>query len=375
MVALATGTGALVFVIVRLVCVAHGNIAGFITVGSAHSSADLLPKGIPVVKGSGYDGQFYYRMALDPVDLARSAFGIRFDTTSRLERVGYPALAWLLAGGRSSLVPITLVATNVVGLAALGFGGALMARDSGRHAAWGAVLAGYWGYLWSISRDLTEITAAAFLIFGLYAYRRHRWWLAGTCLLGAVLSKETAAYIVAIIAATRLYDWSAHRSRHPLEATDVAWGLPLLGFAAWQLFVLHGTGSLPLRASGNANLGPPILGFIDGFRHYVTALPSVASMLWLGELAVLTAVAVTAGMSIRRSAAPIHERVAWVAVVLVAIVAAPGIWLGDVGFRSLDDVYLFSWIVLLATPKRLSPLCGLIGCTWLIVAVELVLFR
>jgi hypothetical protein len=373
-VALATGTGGLVFVIVRLMAVAHGNVAVFIIAGSAHSSADLIPKGIPVVKGTGYDGQFYYRMALDPADLARSAFGVRFDTTSRLERIGYPAIAWLFAGGRSSIVPITLVATNVVALGALGLGGALMARDSGRHAAWGAVLAGYWGYLWSISRDLTEITAAAFLIFGLYAYRRHRWWLSGVCLLGAVLSKETAAYVVAIIAATRLYDWLAHRGRRPLGATDIAWGVPLLGFVAWQLLVYRGTGSLPLGGSGKANLGVPFLGPIDGFRHYIDALPSVVSTYWLAELALLTAIAVAAGLSIRLSDAPAHERVAWAAVVLLALIASPGIWLGDVGFRSLDDVYLFSWIVLLATPRRLGPLGGLIGCTWLVVAVELVLF-
>jgi hypothetical protein len=42
----------------------------------------------------------------------------------------------------------------------LGLGGALLARDSGRHVLWGLVLPGYWGYLWSLGRDLTEISAA-----------------------------------------------------------------------------------------------------------------------------------------------------------------------------------------------------------------------
>jgi hypothetical protein len=56
----------------------------------------------------------------------------------------------------------------------------------------------------------------------------------------------------------------------------------------------------------------------------------------------------------------------------LAISAANGIWVGDVGFRSLDSVYLFSWLVLLGTPRRLGPLSGLVGVTWVLVAFELV---
>jgi hypothetical protein len=374
MVALVTGVGGLVFVVARLTVAAHGDVSVFIVVGSTHASPRLVPQGIAIVKGTGYDGQFYYRMALDPADLSRTAFGIRLDSVSRLERIGYPAIAWVLAAGRPSLVPDSLVITNVLALGALGYGGGLLARDSGRHAMWGATLAGFWGYLWSAGRDLTEITAAAFLILGLLAYRRHRWVLAGLLLLAAVLTKETAAYVVVVIAATRLVGWAVRRDRQPLTTTDVAWVLPLLGFAAWQAVVFAATGSTPLLSSGQANLSLPFVGMIDGLRHCIAGLPSTASLIWIGELTLLIALAVAAGVSIRRSSAPVHERLAWVAVVFLAICTAPGIWLGDVGFRSLDDVYLFSWIVLLGTPKRLWPFSGLVGCAWIVVAIELALF-
>jgi hypothetical protein len=368
------GFGGLTFVVARLLVAAHGNVSAFIVVGSEHASPGMLPPGIDIVRGSGYDGQFYYRMALDPGDLARSAFGIRVDTVSRFERIGYPAVAWLIAGGRRSLVPDTLVVTNVLALGALGYGGALLARDSGRHAMLGVTLAGFWGYLWSAGRDLTEITAAAFLILGLYAYRRQRWLLSGVLMLGAALSKEPAAYVVVIIAATRLVGWIAGRRRRPLGAPDVAWGLPLLGFVGWQAVVFAYTDSLPILSSGNANLGPPFAGLVDGLRHYIGALPSTASFIWIGELAVLVVLAVAAGASVRRSSVPIHERLAWVAVVLLAVCAASGIWVGDVGFRSLDSVYLFSWIVLFGTRRRLWPLSGLVGWTWVLVAIELAAF-
>jgi hypothetical protein len=371
MVAAVASVSGLIFVLGRLVLVAHGDASIFIVAGSAHVDPRVLPRGIFVVDGNGYDGQFYYRMALDPADLARSAFGIRLDSLSRLERIGYPAIAWVLAAGHPSLVPDTLIVTNVVSLGAVGLGGALLAQDSGRHALWGLALAGYWGYLWSAGRDLTEITAAAFLLLGLWAYRRNRWVLAGVLLLGAVLTKETAAYVVVIIAVTRLAGRAIGRDRRPWGTTDVSWLLPLLAFAAWQLAVFVTTRSVAIGHSGNANIGPPLNGLIDGIRFYWPALPSVASFLWFGELLVLSAIAVGAAVSIRTTTVPVHERLAWAAVVVLAVCAASGIWRGDVGFRSLDDVYLFSWIVLLGTGRGLWPYVGLAGATWLVVAVEL----
>jgi hypothetical protein len=363
------------FVVARLAVVAHGDASVFIVLGRRYvTTPGSLPRGVPVTSGGGYDGQFYYRMALDPLNFKRTAFGIRFDTLSRLERVGYPAIAWLLAGGRRSLIPETLIITNVIALGALGWGGGLLARDSGRHAMWGLVLAGYWGYLWSAGRDLTEITAAAFLVLGLYFYRRERTWPAGLLLLGAVLSKETAVYVVVVFAATRLVRLVMRRDPRPLGTIDTAGGLPLIGFAGWQLAIFASTGTLPLNGSGQANLGKPFVGIVDGLRQYLPDPFHVASLLWLGEFAVLAVLTIAAALSIRSSSAPLHERLAFVAVLFLTVCVAPAIWLGKVGFRSLDDVYLFSWIILLGTTRRLWVLGAIAGVTWLVVAVEMIKF-
>jgi FtsH-binding integral membrane protein len=363
-----------VFVVGRLLVAAHGNPSVFIVVGSQQVTGSSVPRDITVIRGSGYDGAFYYRMALDPVDLARTAFGIRIDTVSRFERIGYPAIAWLIAAGQRSLVPATLIITNVVALGAIGFGGGLLARDSDRHAMWGLVLAGFWGYLWSAARDLTEITAAAFLVLGLYAYRRNRSLLAALLLLGAVLAKETALYVVLVIAATRIVRWLARRDLRSLGLTDVTWALPLIGFAGWQVAVLWATGRLPLSASGQANLSQPFTGLGDGLRHYLSHPLHVASLLWIGELTVLFVIVIAASASIRSSSVPRHERLAWAAFVLLTICLSPSIWRGDVGFRSIDDIYLFSWIVLLGTHRRLWPLAAILGGTWCVVAIELIKF-
>ena len=151
-------------------------------------------------------------------------------------------------------------------------------------------------------------------------------------------------------------------------------GLPLIGFAVWQVAVLTATGALPLGASGQANLGQPFVGLGDGLRHFLSHPFHVASLLWIGELTVLVAIVIAAGVSVRASSAPLHERLAWVAFVLLGICLSPSIWRGDVGFRSLDDIYLFSWIVLLRTRQRLWPLAAIVGGTWVVVAIELIRF-
>ncbi|MDA8357466.1 MAG: hypothetical protein M0Z95_14500 [Actinomycetota bacterium] len=368
-VAMAVGTA---YVLGRLVVAAHGNIAAFVIAGRMYADPARVPSGLPVRAGTGYDGEFYYRMALDPFDFARRAFGIRMDSRSRFERIGYPFLSWLAAGGHASAVPDAMVAVNLVALGGVGLAGGLLATDSGRHAWWGLVFPGYWGFLWSLGRDLTEITAAAFLLLGLWAYRRKRHLAAGLLLLGAVLSKETAVLPVAVLGIVSMVRPSGRTGVRRL--LDPAWVVPAIGFCAWQVVVLAETGALPLLRSGNQNLGIPFAGLARALDHYAHLLPSTASLLWWSELAILAAITVAVAWSWRASGAPLHERLAWVVAVALAVSVAVGIWLGDVGFRSLDTMFLFGWLVLLGTTRKLWLPGGVCALMWLVVAVELVRF-
>ncbi len=161
---------ATLFVVLRWLDAARRQVGVFVVAGSKYSSSARVPKGLPVGTGAGYDGQFYYRLALDPTDLARSAFGITFDSLSRVERLGYPFLAWLVARGQHGSVPLALIIVNVAAFGVVALAGGLLAKSAGRHAIWGLAFAGYAGYLWTLARDLTELTAAAFVLLGLAAF-------------------------------------------------------------------------------------------------------------------------------------------------------------------------------------------------------------
>lgn len=354
-----------VFAILRAAVAGHGRIASFALVGSRSvTDRRALPHGVPVVDGPGYDGQFYYRLALDPADLSRTAFGIRLDDMERLGRIAYPALAWLAAGGVRSLVPVSLVVVNVVlvGCAA-GSAAALVAR-SGRSPWWGLAPAGYVGFLWTLGRDLTELTAAAALLGGLLALRARRPWLAGALLAVAALGREVelvAAAAVAVVDVTsrvvrrwppprRVRATLAHWRVPSAPIGAAAWAVPVVVFVLWQVVVIAVTGASPLAHSGSANLAVPFDGLVHGVAHYLARLPSVPAAIWVVELALLVVVTATAAVGLRTATVPPHEVLLWVLALVVVVSAAPGIWLGDVGFRSFDDLFVMSWVVILGQP-------------------------
>ena len=374
-----------VFVVVRTAVAGHGNIAAFIIVGHNYVHGTLAP-GVPVVPGTGYDGQFYYRLALDPLAWGHQNFGITFDAGFRIARIAYPAASWAASAGHGSLVPVTLVAVNVAALAIAVAVAATLARDAGRSAAWGLIVAGYWGYLWTLARDLTELMAGAALLGALLAIRRRHFLLAGLALAVSVLTRETALVLVGTIALARLWGWvRAARGRRPRAFTeasgdltrtgpgweDAPWLVPAAVFVAYQGVAWARTGSISVLSSDRANRGAPFAGLVAGIRHYVDALPQHNAVIWWGELFVLAVMVVGAAWCFTTSRVLLHERLAWIGYAVLAVLLQRDIWLGDVGLRSLDDLFLFSAIVLVYSRHRLRIPAVLVGLTWAAVFVEL----
>ena len=185
--AIAVGA-AICFVFLRLEFFAHGDLTRFIDTGRSFVNPTRTPRNLTIVPGGGYDGEFYYRLALDPANLHRTAFGITFDNASRVQRITYSTIAWLVSGGgRVAAVPWALVTVNVLGLGAIGWFSGMIARDAKRPAVYGLLVAGYFGFLFTLGSDLTEITAATFLLAGIVALRRERPILAGLLLAAAAL--------------------------------------------------------------------------------------------------------------------------------------------------------------------------------------------
>lgn len=353
------------FVVIRWQIAANGNIANFVRAELPYAHPGRVPAGLPVFSSNGYDGQFYYRLALDPANLHRTTFGITLDHLYRLERIGYPALSWLVSLGQHGLTPVALVVVNVLALSAIGLAGGMLAVESGRHALWGLLLAGYFGFFKSVGNDLTEPVAAACLLGGVLAYRRERPAAAGLLFAFGALTRETVVIVPLAMLLVRVVGSvvppSPHRSGFRPCAADLAWCLPLLVFTGWQLVLRAATGRLIALSDvgDNAHGGLPFTQFADGIRENLGLLgvPAAVGYLWFAEVVTLLAFVVAALVSLRSTTVPGYERVAFVAFIIELGILSNTIWTGHADLRSLDECYLLAVLLLLRSNlRRLWPL-------------------
>ncbi len=352
--------GWLGFVLARLEIWANGSLSRFILLGSGRTGFThpaQLPRGVVIgdPNQAGYDGQFYYRLALDPFDWARTAFGITMDQSYRYTRIGYPVLAWLVSFGQHELVPYSLVAVNLVGVAAMAVLGGMFARESGRHALWGLAFAAYFGLVISVGRDTAEPVAEACMLGGLLAYRRSRYLLATALFTFGAITRETILLAPAAIAVVRLVAMARRRARPGLA--DLTWIVPAVAYGVLEVavhFVVKG--EFPLLANTNRNLTTPFTALYDALRyaagHINTAHLSPIDIALLEY--VTLAVFIAGGLAvIVVTTAPVHERLAFVFFVLELGLLSSQIWTSTFGDgRSLIEPYLMALILLLATPRR-----------------------
>src|SRR5206468_4322313 len=156
---------------------------------------------IPVLRDStGYDGQYYFRLALDPLSDQRTAHGVTLASPAYFQqRLLYPSLVWAAARGAPSPVPWALVGVNLAALAVLGFASGLLVRSMGRHALWGLAFGGMPAVWIALGRDLTDVVSLMCIVSTLVLLRRDRPYLAALALTAAVLTRETTVVVAGAI--------------------------------------------------------------------------------------------------------------------------------------------------------------------------------
>jgi hypothetical protein len=350
--------GWLGFALARWQIWAKGHLSLFIMAGHVYTHRAELPRGLLLVPSAGYDGQFYYRLALDPANWHATAFGITMDQSYRYTRIGYPLLAWIFSLGQHQLVPVVLVALNLLGVAAMAFLGGMFARASGRHALWGLAFVAYFGLVISVGRDTAEPLAETCMLGGLLAYRRGgtpMYLLATALFTFGAITRETILFVPAAIAVTRLIAIARRRANPGLA--DLTWVVPAAGYGLVEVavhFVVKG--EFPLLANSSRNLTVPFTALVDALKydaaHINTAhlSPIDISLLEYATLAIF----ILAGLAVLFvTTAPAHERLAFVFFVLQLGLLSSQIWTSTFGDgRSLIEPYLMALVLLVATPRR-----------------------
>jgi hypothetical protein len=365
-----------VFVGLRLASAADGDITKFVVAGSVFTDPEEAPEGLAILPNVGYDANFYYRLALDPLNFDKTAFGITIegDQQLRRDRILYPAIVYVVSAGSQAVVPWAMVIVNILAMGAIAGFGALLARAGNRAPLWGLLFLSFPLMFFSLGRDLTEPLEVALLLGGLVALRQSRWWWATAAFSGAVLTRETALLVVGAFALERIWCW-IRREASP-GVRDLSWAVPGAVFAAWQGVIHLETGRFGFTA-GDEGTTAPLFGvpdFVDSLTDRFRDL-SAGNLLINAEAVVLLGVIVLGVAALRATTTPRHERCAFVVLaVFASMFLGAGSWLQEGGPRAFADVYALAVLMLLATPWRLRVPTAIVGAVSLGAMVQLVRF-
>ena len=195
----------------------------------------------------GYDGQFFYYLALDPVN-ARWYMDV---STYRYTRILYPMLARVLALGRPDLIPVTLFLINWLAIAGGTLALAAWLKRRGLSPWFGLVYGFYPGLHVALQRDLSEALGYGLVAAAVYLYDygpgpRH--WLAAGVFSLAALTRETTAIFALGYAGALLLDgavggdWRA-RIRHGWPQAAIFLAIALGPLLVYKVFLLAWLGA------------------------------------------------------------------------------------------------------------------------------------
>jgi len=339
----------LMFVIFRL-WYFDFNPTAFIVAGDRLAYKDILPESFLVLESSyGYDGQFYYAIAVSPARPDQEATGIRGVNAYRHQRILYPLIVWLFSLGKKGWVPYSMIAVNLAAVCWIAWLAGRLCQTMQKNALWVLPISLYPGYLLSLSRNLAEITAGAFILAALWLItRRRNIWAAISLSLG-VLARETALVVaVSMIIAS---GWTYLRNPRKSYFGWVVLLMPILVYGLWQAVLWRYWGR-PAFATAGGLIGAPLEGLF-------TSLASALRLQHIGDVAVLWDLAfivlfTTAALCCwRQTKAPLFYLVSLTLYATMVFVLSDQVWIEYFGyFRASSELFLFGYLILIASPSR-----------------------
>ena len=321
----------------------------------------------------GYDGQFYYRLALAPFRMGQQAFGIQIDNPAwRDQRIVYSIVVWAVSFGRAAAVPAMMFLVNLGGLAAIAaFSVRLTARlQLSRWTPLAILLCP--GFFITLTHDTTEILAVALLLAALDAYFAER--LIAYAVLGVLASLTRETSILALGGVLCFELLQAVRGGHPRWRRLAICFVTLVPFLVWRQSLPLIVGASP-QDIGAFNMGWPLVGAFQMLRDSVTGVrsfsPNPGMDFVLRAFAVGSAVwllgfgAVIATRTPKLLGVPVAGALtaAWLPVMaLMSLLSAAGPWIDQTAYlRVFTECYVIGCLIAGVRP-------GPRWLTWMIIA-------
>jgi hypothetical protein len=347
------------------------NLFGYISFN--YKRIDLAETNIPqrhISDKFGYDGQFYYRLALDPFSSEKRVQGISFDHPSwRQQRILLSLATWTIARGDPEFTAVVMLTINLLSLVGLTLVGGFLLRQQGLSPWPAMLLAFYPGFAISIERFLTEPFSCLLLLTSVLCLVNKKAALGGVILALAVLARETALAAALAIAGIWFLQTVLRLKFDQWKSPGPVYWMPaIVTYIGWQLWLRETWSASAYSAAEKGNLlGWPLAGLGESFRLLVTR-PSADNIYFLMIMLAVIAWAVLLAQLFRRSVGP--YRWMWIAFLALATLLGPAIWNNSPGFlRTMTELNVLGMVIYLLAvqkPHRLVVL-GWLGC-WLMTA-------
>ncbi len=319
--------------------------------------------------GSGYDGQFYFRLALDPFTHKKTDFGIVLDAPLfRQQRVLLPFLTWAVARGDPEVTPFVMMAINLLAVAGCAFAGGLLMAGFGVSAWYGLLFSLYPGFAVSVGRFLTEPLALCMMLLSLLFLVSRKNLLSAIALSLALLSRETAALFVAAGFFVWLWDKIFHNHRlRAFQPNFLFWLLPTLTFFSWQFWLSHNWSMVLMNKENVSKLGLPFAGFIKAMAANAINISPETGFYLLMASAVLLFQAF-----LLRSVPkfPLFLLISWVGYFMLDFCTKTAVWSNSTSFlrvsAELNLVGLLAYLIIRKIPDKRLILGWLLA--WILTA-------
>jgi hypothetical protein len=351
----------------------------FVVVGNLFYDQSRAPQHLIARSRTGYDGQFYYRLALHPLSNQRTAYGIHIDNPSyRAQRILYPMLVHFLALGRVKWIPWSMILVNYLAICGLALSSALLAQRFEVSILYGLAIPLLPPVILGFARDLPDPLAISLMVFALLLLHTGRIKSAACVLTLAVLTRETT-----VVLAGALFIHAMCRSRRKQSAWSdaVTMLIPIATYALLQWWMFHRWGEFPFL-TGRWNLsGYPLWSMAKFVARRVRRLDtsSIIRFLYrlftLGEFLFFGEIALLASLSFRASAGDSGIKLGWIFYLVLATFFSSYIWVEDWAYmRGCEELLVLSLVILFGARER-GPLILAVASTiaiWLPLALRAV---
>ena len=318
----------------------------------------------------GYDGQFYYRFALDPFSDETRVQGLGIDHPAwRQQRILLPLLTWLIARGDPVFTAAAMLAINLLAISCLTLVVGQLLRFYGL-SPWPALLfAFYPGFAISAGRFLTEPLSCLLLFTSILLLVNKRVLWAALVLALAVLARETAlAAALAVMAAWCLQTMLRVKVDRWKAPGPGFWLLPIGTYVAWQWWLLQTWSKAAYAPAADGHvLHWPLAGIATSCKQMVAAL-NPENAFYLVMMLVTFAWTLLVAAKFSRAHGP--TRWMWLAYLALAAMMGVPIWNNSPGFmRTLTELHLLGlciYLLAMSIPRRWLVMAWL-SC-WLLTA-------